>query len=352
MACKSPPRSSSPRAGYRCSADLGRGPRGLIRFANPAAIRHSATTARKSCSAAAATRRSTTSTPTGRPYPAADCPMLLPRTTGESVSSDLDWFVRRDGSMFPVSYSSVPIELPEGRGAVVASPTSRTACGPSGALREHDAVLAGSRRRCGGSPGSSPAARPRRRFSPPSPGRWRRCWVCLGGDLARRTDGRDACSAPGAIDRIPSRWAPLAVRRRHIAAVLPQTWAAPRGSRTSGDRWPADRRRRPRPGLRSGAGAAIVVDGEVWGTMGAGWRRAIPCRWIEDQLADFTELVATAISNTRGAGRGARLADEQAALRRVATLVARESSAAEVFAAVAEELGRLLRRRRDAAGPL
>ena len=37
-----------------------------------------------------------------------------------------------------------------------------------------------------------------------------------------------------------------------------------------------------------------------------------------------------------------RLADEQAALRRVATLVAREGEPAEVFAAVAEEVGRLL----------
>jgi PAS domain S-box-containing protein len=37
------------------------------------------------------------------------------------------------------------------------------------------------------------------------------------------------------------------------------------------------------------------------------------------------------------------LAEEQAALRRVATLVAREASSAEVFAAVAEEVGRLLR---------
>ena len=46
--------------------------------------------------------------------------MLLPRTTGETVRSELDWFFRRDGSMFPVSYVSAPIHLPEGRGAVVA----------------------------------------------------------------------------------------------------------------------------------------------------------------------------------------------------------------------------------------
>jgi hypothetical protein len=38
----------------------------------------------------------------------------------------------------------------------------------------------------------------------------------------------------------------------------------------------------------------------------------------------------------------ARLAEEQAALRRVATLVARGTPPGEVFAAVAEEVGRLL----------
>ena len=32
----------------------------------------------------------------------------------------MDWFFRRDGSMFPVSYVSVPIEMSDGRGAVVA----------------------------------------------------------------------------------------------------------------------------------------------------------------------------------------------------------------------------------------
>ena len=31
-------------------------------------------------------------------------------------------------------------------------------------------------------------------------------------------------------------------------------------------------------GMRSGAGAAIVVDGELWGTMGSACRKARPCR--------------------------------------------------------------------------
>ena len=95
-------------------------PDGVIRFANPAAI-----AALGYDSADELFGRNSHETihyrhPDGTPYPAAECPMLLPRATGETVASDLDWFFRRDGSMFPVSYVSAPIELPEGRGAVVA----------------------------------------------------------------------------------------------------------------------------------------------------------------------------------------------------------------------------------------
>jgi GAF domain-containing protein len=62
----------------------------------------------------------------------------------------------------------------------------------------------------------------------------------------------------------------------------------------------------------------------------------------EARLASFTELVATAIANTQVRREVRRLAEEQAALRRVATLVAREASPAEVFSAVTQEVGRLL----------
>jgi len=56
------------------------------------------------------------------------------------------------------------------------------------------------------------------------------------------------------------------------------------------------------------------------------------------ELAAHARRRAEASELARGA-----LADEQAALRRVATLVAREPSPAEVFATVTEEVGRLLR---------
>jgi signal transduction histidine kinase len=96
-------------------------------------------------------------------------------------------------------------------------------------------------------------------------------------------------------------------------------------------------------GIRSAAGAPIVVDGDVWGVMAAGGAigERLPDH-IEDRLADFTELVATTISNSASRQELARLADEQAALRRVATLVARGVSPSVVFAAVAREVGLLL----------
>ena len=53
--------------------------------------------------------------------------------------------------------------------------------------------------------------------------------------------------------------------------------------------------------------------------------------------------MATAVSNAQAREDLHRLADEQAALRRVATLVARGAPPEELFAAVTEEAGRLLR---------
>ena len=55
----------------------------------------------------------------GSPYPESECPLLRPRETGEPVQVDDDWFIRGDGSMLPVAYSSAPFDTPDGRGAVV-----------------------------------------------------------------------------------------------------------------------------------------------------------------------------------------------------------------------------------------
>ncbi|HWE12690.1 MAG TPA: GAF domain-containing protein [Solirubrobacteraceae bacterium] len=96
-------------------------------------------------------------------------------------------------------------------------------------------------------------------------------------------------------------------------------------------------------GFRSAVATPITVEDRVWGVMTAGsileWPLAAD---TEDRLASFTELVATAIANTESRAGLARLAEEQAALRRVATLVARGSPPEAVAAAVAEEVVRLL----------
>jgi GAF domain-containing protein len=97
-----------------------------------------------------------------------------------------------------------------------------------------------------------------------------------------------------------------------------------------------------RLGICSTAASPIVVDGATWGALMIHSKTSRLPSGTESRMAGFTELVATAISNIRARAETRRLADEQAALRRVATLVARETSAADVFAAVAEEVGRLL----------
>jgi PAS domain S-box-containing protein len=56
----------------------------------------------------------------GSPFPEEECPLLRPRLSGETVRIERDWFVRRDGSSVPVAYSSAPVDLDGGRGAVVA----------------------------------------------------------------------------------------------------------------------------------------------------------------------------------------------------------------------------------------
>jgi PAS domain S-box-containing protein len=96
-------------------------------------------------------------------------------------------------------------------------------------------------------------------------------------------------------------------------------------------------------GLRSAVGAPIIVEGQLWGGLIVGVTDGPPPPpETEARLGEFTDLMATAIANTESRARAERLADEQAALRRVATLVARESSPLEVFGAVPDDVMRVL----------
>jgi GAF domain-containing protein len=96
-------------------------------------------------------------------------------------------------------------------------------------------------------------------------------------------------------------------------------------------------------GARSGVGVPITVEGRLWGVViaAATDSKKLPAG-SEASIADFTELAGTAIANAAARSALRQVADEQAALRRVATLVARGMPPERVFAVVTEEVGRLL----------
>jgi len=95
-------------------------------------------------------------------------------------------------------------------------------------------------------------------------------------------------------------------------------------------------------GILSSVGCPIIVAGRLWGVIAASTKseKPFPAN-TESQIASFTELVATAVENAEARTDLRRMADEQAALRRVATSVARGVAPHLVFAAVAEEVGTL-----------
>jgi signal transduction histidine kinase len=94
-------------------------------------------------------------------------------------------------------------------------------------------------------------------------------------------------------------------------------------------------------GITSSVGVAISLAGKVWGAMlvhsvGA----SLPSDTAE-RLSSFDALIGSALTNSRIQADMEQLIAEQAALLRVAELVARESEASDVFHAVAEQLGRV-----------
>ncbi len=94
--------------------------------------------------------------------------------------------------------------------------------------------------------------------------------------------------------------------------------------------------------VKSSVGSPIVVNGSLWGALAVHSKRGPLPPGTESRLLNFTELVATAIANTDSRAEVSRLAEEQAALRRVATLVARGGQPSDVFDTVAAELAGLL----------
>jgi len=95
-------------------------------------------------------------------------------------------------------------------------------------------------------------------------------------------------------------------------------------------------------GTRSGAGGPIIVDERLWGAMVVGTTVDTLPPAIEHRVAQFAELVSTAISNVESRAKVELLAAEQSALRRVATLVARTPASEQLYSAVAREVASVL----------
>ncbi len=96
-------------------------------------------------------------------------------------------------------------------------------------------------------------------------------------------------------------------------------------------------------GAHASVGVPITVEGQLWGVIIVSSKQGDPLPAdTEARLAGFTQLTATAIANAKARSELSEFADEQAALRRVATLVAQGAAPGELLAAVTGEVGRLL----------
>jgi signal transduction histidine kinase len=150
-----------------------------------------------------------------------------------------------------------------------------------------------------------------------------------------------AWAAVGEHPEVRGRWS---LEGNSVAATIARTGQPAREDNWAEVSGPIAELVRDQLGIKSTVGSPVVVEGRVWGALVVHSTQAEPlAAGTEERLVNFTELVATAISNSEARAEVERLAEEQARLRRVATLVAHESPGADVLAAVAEEVGRLLR---------
>jgi signal transduction histidine kinase len=97
-------------------------------------------------------------------------------------------------------------------------------------------------------------------------------------------------------------------------------------------------------GFGQAVAAPIVLEGAIWGhTAAFGEADQVLPPGCEERLADFTNLVATAIANAQARDELRSLAESQGnALRRVAALVGQQASQSTIFDAVAAEASQAL----------
>jgi signal transduction histidine kinase len=95
-------------------------------------------------------------------------------------------------------------------------------------------------------------------------------------------------------------------------------------------------------GVRAVVAVPVIVDGHLWGALSMSSKTGPLPAGTEDRLALFAEIVAAALVSAAARSSFHALADEQAALLRVAALVAHRAGEAEIFEAVATEASRLV----------
>jgi signal transduction histidine kinase len=171
--------------------------------------------------------------------------------------------------------------------------------------------------------------------------------LLCGAELARleRYEEDGSVTGVAAWSRVPARLAVgtrFALEGLSVAAQVRLTGGPVRVDGFAGASGPIAREARQLR-IRWSVGCPIVVAGRLWGVIAASSRSDVPFPVkTEAQIADFTELVVTTIENAQGREEISELLENQAALRRVATLVARGAPAAEVLSTVAAEVGRVL----------
>lgn len=144
----------------------------------------------------------------------------------------------------------------------------------------------------------------------------------------------ESASWPSGDSSLPTT-APVedAIARKLLATELP---ASIPDAKTSATDSPDD------PGLLQAAGVPVRVDRQMWGALiVTAPLRQLPQGTV-DRLTQFAHVAGTAIASARSREMLGNLARDQAALRRVAELIARGAGLDEVFAAVATEASNIL----------
>ncbi|MFF5293712.1 GAF domain-containing protein [Paractinoplanes globisporus] len=94
-------------------------------------------------------------------------------------------------------------------------------------------------------------------------------------------------------------------------------------------------------GITAGVAAPILVEGHLWGVLTGMSLSGTVAAGLEHRIADFADIAATAVAGAHAKDDFRVLADEQAALRRVAELAARGTEPDDVFRALAVEVSAL-----------